>query len=98
MEFERRRHIAGAFGLAIQRATRLLPLVLFQCRFRIKRVDMRWTAVHEQKDDSLRSRREMSLLLDFGRRRLGAVKQRGQPDHPESSTRLFEHLPTCASS
>src|SRR5262245_12720448 len=83
IEFERRRHIAAPLCLAVQRPSWLLPFVLFQCWLRIECVNVRWAAVHEQKDDVLRARREMGVLPEFSRRGLLRVEQRSQTNHAE---------------
>ena len=72
-----------------------LPVIRIQARFRIERIDTRWTAVHEQEDDPFGLGRKMRNLwserIDEGRGFSG--DQAAKPEQSESRRRLPQERP-----
>ena len=62
-KFERRRHKTSSIGFFVNLAGRLRILVFLQRRHRVERVNVRRSAVHEQKNHPLGLGREMWAKL-----------------------------------
>ena len=102
LEFERGHQQAAGLSFRFQiRCRGTLPVILGKRRLRVERIDLRWSAVHEEVNDVLRSGREVSRLWSQRARRIciRGARQRsvlsqnsGQAEHAQPGAHALEGL------